>query len=310
MIQAGIYHTLPVLRIVAIGAYLDDGGEGILLPNRFLPQGLKVGDRLRVFIYHDGEERLIATTEKPRGVAGGIVRLRVLNVTPQGAFLDNGLMKDLFVPRSRQLSGMRLHGEYLVKLYVDEQTGRLAATQKFEAELDNRTLTVKEFDSVDLTAYRKTDIGWLCIINSRHTGVLHFNEVFRPLSVGDRFAGFIKAIHPPVAENGPGEYRIDVVAGNRGYQRVETESEKVMRLLRAHGGVLPYHDKSSPEDIYDFFEMSKKTFKMAVGKLFRERLILLQPDGIRLAVPESTQPAVKKRERQPASQFRMPGRKR
>jgi hypothetical protein len=283
MLQAGTYHTLPVLRKVSIGAYLDDGGDGILLPNRFVPPNLQVGHNLRVFVYHDGEDRLVATTEIPKGQAGDIVKLRVVDITREGAFLDNGLMKDLFVPRSRQLGSMRIHGEYIVKLYIDEQTGRLAATQKFESELDNELLTVKELDPVQLLAYRRTDIGWLCIINSRHTGVLHFNEVYRPVAVGDSFPGFVKKIYEPEQAAGKKNYRIDLVAGDRGYQRVETESDKVMRLLRSHGGFLPYHDKTAPEEIYAFFEMSKKTFKMVAGKLFRERRILLQPEGIRLA---------------------------
>ena len=310
MLQAGIYHTLPVLRKVSIGVYLDDGAQGILLPNRFVPAGLNVGDKLRVFVYHDGEDRLVATTESPRGQAGDILRLRVVEVTRDGAFLDNGLMKDLFVPRSRQLGGMRIHGEYLVKLYVDAQTGRLAATQKFEAELDNTTLALKELDPVSLLAYRRTDIGWLCIINHKHTGVLHFNEVYRPVSVGDSFAGFVKKIHAPIEGSGNGQFRIDVVAGDRGYGRVETESDKVLRLLRSHGGFLPYHDKSAPEEVYDFFEMSKKTFKMATGKLFRERLITFIPGGIKLVSGADEKPVVAPSGKPTRTQFKMPGRKR
>ncbi len=310
MLQAGIYHNLPVLRKVSIGVYLDDGGQGILLPNRFVPRGLNVGDTLRVFVYHDGEDRLVATTDSPRGQAGDIVRLRVVEVTRDGAFLDNGLMKDLFVPRSRQLSSMRIHGEYLVKLYVDEQTGRLAATQKFEAELSNEALTVKELDAVQLVAYRRTEIGWLCIINNRHTGVLHYNEVYRPIAVGDAFLGFVKKIHAPLADAGKGQYRIDVVAGDRGYGRVETESDKVLRLLRSHGGFLPYHDKSAPEEIYGFFEMSKKTFKMATGKLFRERMISFAPEGIRLVSGNDAKPLAVPLEKPKRPQFKIPGRKR
>ena len=147
-----------------------------------MPPGTKTGDTLTVFIYHDGEDRLIATTQQPKGILGDIVKLRVVTVTPQGAFLDNGLMKDLFVPKSKQLRGMIPQGEYFVKIYLDEQTGRLAATEKIEPFLSNEELTVKEKDAVELLVYRRTDIGYVVIINNRHTGVLHHNEIYRPIT--------------------------------------------------------------------------------------------------------------------------------
>jgi len=281
MIQVGEYNTLSVKKELAFGLILEDGKEGILLPTRFVPRGAKPGDKLKVFLYHDGEDRLIATTQEPKGILGDIVRLRVVSVTPLGAFLDWGLMKDLFVPKSRQLSGMRLGGDYLVKIYLDEQTGRLAASEKVESYLSNVELTVKEKDLVDLTVLRRTDIGYVVIINNRHTGVLHFNEIFRDIRVGDKFKGFIKKILP--AENSPsGETTIDVVAGKPGYERVEDAAEKILRLLKEHKGHLPYHDKSDPEIIYSFFGMSKKTFKMTTGRLYKERKIKLTEEGIEL----------------------------
>ncbi|ULQ55209.1 S1-like domain-containing RNA-binding protein [Flavihumibacter rivuli] len=274
MVKVGEYNTLKVMRAVAFGLYLDDGGEGILLPKRFVPQDAKVGDELRVFVYHDSEDRLIATTQQPKGVVGDIVSLRAVTVTKQGAFLDWGLMKDIFVPKSKQLMGMREGANYIVKIYIDEQTGRVAATEKIEPFLSNDELTVKEHDAVDLLVYRRTDIGYVVIINNRHTGVLHFNDIYRNLSVGDKVKGFIKAIRE--------ENKIDVALGEKGYQRVEGESEKILRLLRENDGYLPYHDKSDPEEIYDFFGMSKKTFKMTVGKLYKERKIELTQTGIKL----------------------------
>src|SRR6201996_9757224 len=194
MIQVGEYNTLKVKKELEFGLILDDGKEGILLPKRFVPRAARIGDEIKVFLYHDSEDRLIATTQHPKGVLGDIVYLRVVSVTPPGAFLDWGLMKDLFVPKSKQLSGMRLGGDYLVRIYLDEQTGRLAATEKIEPTLSNENLTVKEKDTVDLTVLRRTDIGYLVIINNRHTGVLHFNEIFGDIAVGDRFTGFIKNI--------------------------------------------------------------------------------------------------------------------
>jgi hypothetical protein len=209
------------------------------------------------------------------------VKLRAVNVTPQGAFLDWGLMKDIFVPKSKQLTGMRPQGDYLVKIYLDEQTGRLAATEKIEPFLSNVELTVKEKDLVDLTVYRRTDIGYLVIIDNRHTGVLHFNEIYRDIQAGDRFPGFIKKISPGPKED-PTDMRIDVVAGRPGYERVEDAAEKVLRLLKENDGYLPYHDKSDPEEIYSFFGMSKKTFKMTTGSLYKLRKISFTKTGIKL----------------------------
>lgn len=275
MIKVGEYNNLKVLREMDFGIYLDDGAEGILLPTRFVPPGTKTGDSLKVFIYHDGEDRLIATTQKPKGILGDIVKLRAVSVTAQGAFLDNGLMKDLFVPKSKQLQGMIPNGEYLVKIYLDEQTGRLAATEKIEPYLSNDELTVKELDIVDLTVYRRTDIGYVVIINNKHTGVLYHNEIYRDITAGDRFTGFIKKIYQ--ADN-----KIDVAAGKPGYQRVEDESEKILRLMKENNGYLPYHDKSDPEEIYSFFGMSKKTFKMTTGNLYKQRKIRFEKTGIKL----------------------------
>jgi predicted RNA-binding protein (virulence factor B family) len=275
MVRIGEYNDLKVIRVVDFGVYLDDEKEGILLPKRFVPEGLQTGDSLRVFIYHDSEDRMIATTLEPKGVVGDIVKLRAVDVTQQGAFLDWGLMKDIFVPKSQQLLRMIPGGEYLVKIYIDERTGRVAATEKIDHFLSNDNLSVKEMDIVQLVIYRRTDIGYLVIINNKHTGVLHFNEVFRVIETGDKLEGFIKKIGP--------ENKIDVVAGRPGYQRVEDETGKIMRLLKENNGYLPYHDKSDPDDIYSFFSMSKKTFKMTTGNLFKQRKIIFTKTGIKLA---------------------------
>ena len=281
MIKVGEYNNLKVLRLVEFGAYLDDGAEGILLPKRFVPTGLAVDDEVKVFIYHDGEDRLIATTQQPKGILGDIVKLTAVTVNPQGAFLDNGLMKDMFVPKSKQLFDMRVNGDYLVKIYLDEQTGRLAATERIDPFLSNEELTVKELEEVNLIVFRRTDIGYVCIINNLHTGVLHHNEIYRNIGVGDKFKGFIKKIYPESMDKDD-RFRIDVAAGKKGYQRVEDETEKILRLLHENNGYLPYHDKSAPEEIYDFFGMSKKTFKMTTGNLFKQRKISFEKTGIKL----------------------------
>jgi predicted RNA-binding protein (virulence factor B family) len=274
MIKVGEYNDLTISRAVDFGFYLDDGKDGILLPKRFIPEGAKVGDTIRVFIYHDGEERLIATTQKPKGVLGDIVKLNVVSVTPQGAFMDWGLMKDIFVPKSQQLQKMIPNGSYLVKIVLDEQTGRIAATEKIDSFLSNEELTVKELEEVRLTVYRRTDIGYVVIINNKHTGVIHHNEIFRNITSGDTFNGFIKKIYPR-------ENKIDVVAGKPGYKKVEDETTKILRLLDENNGHLPYNDKSDPDEIYDVFGMSKKTFKMTIGNLYKQRIISIEKTGIK-----------------------------
>ncbi len=274
MVKTGEYNTLKVLRQVDFGFYLDDGAEGILLPKRFVPANLSAGDELKVFVYHDSDDRLIATTQKPLGILGDIVKLRAVSVTGLGAFLDWGLMKDLFVAKSQQLTGMLPNGEYLVKIYRDEQTNRIAATERFDNTLSNDLLTVKTLDVVNMIVYRRTDIGYVVIINNQHTGVLHHNEIYRSIGVGDKFEGFIKKIYP--------DNKIDVAAGKPGYQRVEDEAGKILRLLQENDGYLPYYDKSDPEEIYEFFGMSKKTFKMTVGNLFKQKKISLEKTGIKL----------------------------
>jgi uncharacterized protein len=274
MVRMGEYNLLKVIKVKDMGVFMDNGEEGILMPKRFVPPGTRIGDELNVFLYHDGEGRPIATTQKPLGVLGDIVRLKAVSVTPQGAFLDWGLMKDLFIPKSGMLSFMRPMGEYLVKIVMDEQTGRVAATEKLERFISNELLTVKEKEEVDLLVYRQTEIGFEVIINNQHRGMLHSNEIYRPIAVGDRFPGFIKNILP--------ENKIDVAAGKSGYQRVENETEKILRLLAENDGYLPYHDRSSPEEIYEFFHISKKTFKMTTGNLYKQKKIIFTQTGIKL----------------------------
>lgn len=274
MIRLGELNTLKIVREVAFGVYLDDGAEGILLPKRFVPPGARPGDEVTVFIYHDKEERLIATTQKPIGLAGDIVLLRAVSVTPHGAFLDNGLMKDLFVPNAKQIQGMVPGNDYLVKIYIDELSGRLTASERLDTFLNNENLTVNALDEVSLVVYRKTEIGYVMIINNKHTGILHHNEIYREIRIGDRLNGYIKHIYP--------DHKIDVVIGTPGFKRVEAEGEKIIRLLNENNGYLPYHDKSDPEEIYAFFGMSKKAFKMTIGGLYKKQKIKLEPAGIRL----------------------------
>lgn len=271
-VLVGRYNTLKVSRKVEFGFYMEDGEEGILLPKRFAPPRLRIGDELEVFVYHDSDNRLIATTQKAKACVDEIAKMRVVSVTGQGAFLDWGLMKDLFVPKSKQLGIMREGADYLVKLYIDEQTGRVAATEKIDSLLNNDELTVKELDLVNMIVYRESELGYVMIINNQHTGVLHSNETFKKLKPGDKVQGFIKKIRP--------DNKIDVVLGKPGFQKVEDETGKILRLLAENNGYLPYHDKSDPQEIYDFFGMSKKTFKMTTGTLYKQQKIAFTKTGI------------------------------
>lgn len=272
MIEVGKFNSLTINRKVEFGFYLDDGKEGILLPKRFAPTSAKIGEKVNAFIYHDSDNRLIATTQKPNGVVGDIVLMKCVSLMPAGAFLDWGLMKDLFVAKSQQKTGMKKDLWYLVKIYIDNQTGRVAATEKIERFLSNDNLTVKEKDEVDLIIYRQTEIGFSCIINNVHYGLIHSNQIFQSLKIGDKLKGFINTIRE--------DNKIDVVLGKIGYNKTEDEVEKIIRLLKENNGYLPYHDKTDPAEIYAYFGMSKKTFKMATGALYKQRKIDFAKAGI------------------------------
>lgn len=275
MVQAGIYHTLKVVKKLDFGIYLDGNDTEILMPKRFVPADVEEGDELKVFIYHDNDGRPVATTQQPYGQVGDIVALQVKDKTRQGAFMDWGLMKDLFLPLSQQRSPIRVGGKYLVYIYLDEMTGRVAASEYVSRYLSNENLTVEEGDEVEMAVWRETEIGYAVIIDGKHTGLLHHSDVFKELNPGDKLKGFIKTIYE--------DNKITVGLGTQGYKRIEGEAGKVLDLLEENNGYLPYHDKSDPQEIYDFFNMSKKAFKMAVGALYKQKLITLTKTGIKLA---------------------------
>ena len=279
-INVGQFNLMRVDRKVDFGFYMDDGAEGILLPKRFVPAGLQVGDTISVFVYHDSDNRLIATSQEPLAVVGDIAALKVVEVTSQGAFLDWGLMKDLFVPVSQQLSTMRLGGKYLVKLYIDAQTGRVAATEKIDKQISNDYLTVKEGEKVKVQVYRESEIGYVVIVNQVHQGLVYKNEVFTHLHIGQ----FIDEAYVKKIREGN---KLDIGLGKQGGEKLADDNQKIISLLKSHKGFLPYHDKSAPDDIYAFFGMSKKAFKMNVGILYKLKLITIVEDGIHL-VPEAS----------------------
>ena len=275
MVNVGLYNTLKVIKAVDFGMYLDGGeGEEILLPKRFVPKDLKTDDEITVFIYHDNDGRLIATTQQPVAIVGEIAMMEVGDVNSAGAFVKWGIMKDVFVPRSHQEKRMKTGDRRLIRLFIDERTGRVTGTEKIDKYLSNYELTVTDDEPVDLVVYQKTDIGYKVIINSKHMGVIHTNEVFRELEVGEKLKGYIKHIRP--------DNKIDVSPGAKGYTKVPAEEERILSLLRQNSGYLPYNDKSGPEDIYAFFGMSKKTFKMTLGALYKKRLISFTQTGTKL----------------------------
>jgi len=275
MVNVGQYNTLRVVKAVDFGMYLDGGdGEEILLPKRFVPEGLNPDDDIRVFVYHDNDGRLIATTQQPFAVVGEIAMMEVTDVNASGAFLKWGIMKDVFVPIALQEKRMRPGDRRLVRLFIDERTGRVTATEKIDKYLSNYELTVKELDPVDLVVYQKTDIGYKVIVNSTHMGVIHTNELFREPEIGEKLNGFVKHVRP--------DHKLDISPGSKGYAKVQDEEGKIMKLLKDNNGYLPYNDKSNPEDIYSFFGMSKKTFKMTMGAMFKKKLITFTQTGTKL----------------------------
>ena len=254
--------------------YLDGGSDEILLPKRYVPAGLKIDDEIEVFVYYDNEQRLIATTDKPYGVVGEIVYMEVSDLSPHGAFLKWGIMKDLFVPISQQSIRMKVGDFRFVKIFIDEQTGRVAATEKIDKYISNADLTVTELDPVTILIYKKTDIGYKSIINNKHLGLLHFSDVFQDLEIGNKVNGFIKHIRP--------DNKLDLALGTRGYTKVVDNESKIISLLQHNADYLPYNDKSNPEEIYSYFGMSKKTFKMVLGALYKKKKIEFTQTGIKL----------------------------
>ncbi|MFP4555731.1 MAG: S1 RNA-binding domain-containing protein [Bacteroidales bacterium] len=275
MADIGKYNDLRVEKVVSIGCYLDGGEHGeILIPRRYVPEGTKEDDVLKVFIYFDSEDRIIATTESPKITLGEIGSLKAVSVTNSGAFLDWGLPKDIFVPFKEQQQKMEVGKWYIVGLYIDYETNRLAASAKINKFLDNTPPAYEVGQEVDLLIYNKTDLGYSAIINNAHWGVLYENEVFRHLSRGKRITGYVKKIRD--------DEKIDLILQKPGYEKVDEISKGIIDKLEKNNGFIKLTDKSDPEDIYGLLGISKKVFKKAIGSLYKARLITLEKDGIKL----------------------------
>jgi len=275
MAEVGKWNKLEVLKELDFGMYLDGKEQGeILLPIRYVPQGLKIGDTADVFVYLDSEDRIIATTEKPFAEVGDFVLLEVVSVNDIGAFLDWGLMKDLFVPFREQKQKMEVGNSYVVYIYVDDMTGRITGSAKVENFLDATPPEFQEGQEVDLIIYMQTDMGYKAIVNNTHTGMLFDTDVFRTLHRGEHTKGYIKKVRE--------DQKIDLLLDKPGYEKVDEISKRVLDKLKEEKGFIALSDKSPADDIYDMFGISKKTFKKAVGALYKARLITLEENGIRL----------------------------
>nr|WP_321452436.1 S1-like domain-containing RNA-binding protein [uncultured Carboxylicivirga sp.] len=272
----GKYNTLKVVKEVDFGVYLDGGEEygEILLPTRYVPENTQVDDELEVFIYLDSEDRVIATTEKPFAIVGEFALLQVKSVTKVGAFLDWGLMKDLLVPFREQEEKMEEGKTYPVYIYLDEESNRIVATSKLYTVLNNLLPDYETGQEVDLFVYAKADIGYRVVVNDLHSGMLYHNQLFQPIKLGDKLKGFVQKVRE--------DDKIDVALQKPGFEAIEGQAGEVLNLLKERGGYLAVSDKSPAELIYKMFKMSKKSFKKAIGTLYKQRIITIEEEGIKL----------------------------
>lgn len=274
--KAGQNHTLTVARISDYGLYLaDQEGQEVLLPNRYVSLSDKVGDSVDVFVYHDSEDRLVATRETPLARAGEAAFLKVVDKNLHGAFLDWGLAgKDLFLPNRNQQGGIFAGRSYVVYVYVDDITGRCVATNKLKSFVNNETLTVRPREEVDLLVASESEIGYRVVVNNRHWGMLYRNQLFRPVQIGDRLRGYVAKITD--------DRRIDVSLRQPGYAGVRDGADRLLAMLREAGGRLPLGDDSSPEEIHRRTQLSKKAFKRSLGVLLKRGIVAADEEGIKL----------------------------
>jgi uncharacterized protein len=275
MLHLGIKNTLKILRGTGVGMFLGDNEDNdVLLPKKYIPEGVIVGDDIEVFIYRDSEDRIIATTLEPKIQLNEFACLQVKSVTGIGAFLDWGLEKDLFVPFREQNKKMEVDKWYVVYLYLDENTDRLVASCKVNRFLEKENFDLKISQEVDILVFEETDLGLNAIINNRYKGLIYENEIFQRVKIGTRTKGYIKNLRD--------DNRIDLSLQKQGYENVEPNAQRILEKLKANEGFLDVTDKSDANYVMYQLEMSKKTFKKAVGALYRQRIIRIEDDGIYL----------------------------
>ncbi len=276
MIEIGKTNTLTILRDTAVGMYLGDNeNQVVLLPKKYILPEFKVNDEVDVFVYKDSEDRIICTTLKPAAEINQFAYLNVSEVTRVGAFMDWGLEKDLFVPYKEQKNQMAEGYSYVVYIYLDELTERIVASSKVNKFISNEILHVEQGEEVDLLVYNETDLGFTCIINGIHKGLIYHNDIFTDLQVGNQVKGYVKMIREGNL--------IDLSLQKVGFKNVLSSTEKILEYLKGNDGYLELNDKSSPDLIERRFDMSKATFKKSIGILYRQRKITIHEDGVRLA---------------------------
>ena len=275
MIEIGKYNTLTVVKVVDFGVYLDGGERGeILMPKEYVPENCSPDEEVRVFIYFDSEDRLVATTEEPAVQVGEFAFLKVIAVSGVGAFLNWGLRKDLLVPFREQRDPMVEGRSYLVYVYVDKVSDRIVASAKIDKFLDQVFPDYEPKQEVDLLVARKTDLGYAVIVNQAHWGLVYNNEVFQPLKIGQKLKGYVKRVRE--------DEKIDVVLQPVGFAKIDGLAGRILEKLKDYGGVLDLSDKSKPEEIYRVFGCSKKNYKKALGTLLKQGLIEIGESEVRL----------------------------
>lgn len=285
LITPGKYNKLIIHRFTSVGAYLGmpdaEHDDVVLLPNKYLKPGMHEGNEIEVFIYHDSEDRPIATTQKPLIELGKFAELKVKEVNRIGAFLDWGLEKDLFVPYSEMVFKLHVGEKYIFGMFLDELTGRLVATPRLSQLLERENIPLHGSEEVNLWVYNETELGYQVLVNEKYGGLIYHNEVFDEIEIGDRLKGYVKQVRP--------DGKVDISLQPLGVASIEPNAQKVLDVLNASGGTLPLSDKSQPDEIQTKLNMSKKAFKKAIGSLYKKRLILIEDYGIRAVVQNYTQ---------------------
>ena len=274
MLELGIYHDLEILRSTSVGLFLGKDDEEVLLPNKYVPEQFEIGDSIKVFVYLDSLERVVSTTLIPLITLNSCAYLEVAHLTDDGAFLEIGLEKQLMVPFREMISKMRVNQSYVVYCYLDKLTNRLIASTKVNKFLSNQELTVQKFEEVDLLVSHISDIGVNVIVNNKHRGLIYHDDLYVPLSIGDRCKGIVKLIR---AEN-----KLDISLHNLSYKTIEPNANLIMEHIRMNNNFLNLNDHSPPEEIHRILKMSKKNFKKAVGSLYKNKLIEIKENGIQL----------------------------
>ena len=276
MVKLGQYNELHVCKLVDFGLYLD-GGDGleILMPKRYMPAEVKEGDVLKVFVYQDAEARLLSTNEHPYATVGQFAHLKINSVNQVGAFADWGTSKELLIPHREQAQKMEEGRRYLIYIYIDEVSGRIAGTSKLDKYLDNVPPTYENNEEVEAIVWKPTPLGYKVIINHSQTGLIYKNQIFREIHIGERLRAWVKGVRE--------DEKIDLSLQPMGYrQMIDPAEATILKALHLHGGFMPLTDRSTPELIAFELQMSKKTFIKAIGALYKQQRILIKDNGIEL----------------------------